>query len=89
MPSSKKQPRSVERVRHLFLSDQSPSQDDEVGPSQETRPPGQLEMGFELDEGAEEVRRDRHQPPSSESRRSGAPLTLLDFLLDDEDGRAS
>ena len=76
--------RSVERVSHLFLSAQGPSRDNEVCPSRETRPSGQRELpiGSKEDEEAKE----RLGSPSGLSGpgRSRPPLTLLDFLLDDE-----
>ncbi len=84
MSSSKESPRSVERISHLFLSAQSPSRDDEVGPSRETRPSGQLELPIGLKEGGEEGTRLGSRSGLSGSGRSRPPLTLLDFLLDDE-----
>ena len=84
MSSSKESPRSVERISHLFLSAQSPSRDDEVGPSRETRPSGQLELPIGLKERAEGKERRESRSGLSGSELSRSPLTLLDFLLDDE-----
>ena len=84
MSYSKKTPRGVERISHLFLSAQSPSSDDEVGPSRETRPSGQLELPIGLKEGAEGEKGLGSRSGLSGLGRSRPPLTLLDFLLDDE-----
>ena len=84
MRHSKKPPRSVERISHLFLSTQEPSKDGDVGSSRETRQPGQLKLSFGSKESA--VGGNRHGNPSclSGTGLSRPPLTLLDFLVDDE-----
>jgi len=84
MSSSTNTRRSVERISHLFLSANSPSRDDEVAPSRETRPSGQPELPIGLKEVAEEGKRLGSRSGSSGSGRSCPPLTLLDFLLDDK-----
>lgn len=83
MPYTRKTPRSVERLSHLFLSDNSPSSDEELSPGPVNQPSGQLELAFESEE-KEEGKRRCKQSGLTNPKQSRPPLSLLDFLPDDE-----
>lgn len=89
MSPTKKPPRSVERIGHLFLSTEEPSKDDDAGPSRMTRPSGhlpsgQLKFSFGFKENADGGKGGGSPSDLRGGRPSLPPLTLLDFLLDDE-----